>query len=845
MKKAKIFSLILSILLLNLFLTGCYFSMDLSDISSNSPTAEHSITPPTSNLSFQMKNKDLFSYTSTASGSSTGVSIVKNNSGHYFSLGTSGVYGRVNCLVRKSVDDGSSWSVVDDYRNHDLESGILCTAKAIIVNPSASNEVYYIGSVMADSNGSGLESWFVRKSTDSGTTWMTVDIYTLDGTRPARALAAAIATDGTLFVVGYANKNVGGFDYSHWIVRRSIDLGTSWTTVRDYQLSAPNQNSEATAITISGSGEIFVGGYGQDSASHKKWLIQSSTDKGASWSNSKEYQLFQEYDAKVEGMYTASPDALYAVGYAEDSSLRYHWITMKFSAGLWTVVDDFLGSGAVRSSRATAVISVPTTSYVYVLGSNYDNTEGAFLWTIRYSVDGGNSWNLGPSYPTNTPGAYTTGYGVAHGPNTTTLISVGSATVNADLHEDAWVTRSIQLSSGVPSWNSLYLYRRQQKRLSSPSGLASHAQRSTLVAAGYGKDELNKNKWIVRQASTSNTSTWKNIDVFLPSGFVSAKAQSATMTGLQNIFVLGQAQRDEGGGGLESIAFLNFSNNDGISWSSLIDSTSTALKAGLTSRNFLQLIEGRNNHLWMLVEAEDTSLNQHWLIVKSTDNGVTWIVSDDYQKSVAENSIPKAIAYDPKTHNLYAIGLASSSFLDKWIVRRSTNDGTSWTTVDDFSLPTGNEAQANSLTIDPLGYLYVAGLAMDGNGFQRAIIRQSQDAGESWATIDNHSISASGDSHYTSITSDSKGNIYAGGITSTASSIGTWFLRRSTDSGLSWTNVTMNSKLGVSESTLTNPQSRLTSMVPCLGGQQICLGFEESEDILQWAPTWVIKIIEP
>lgn len=247
----------------------------------------------------------------------------------------------------------------------------------------------------------------------------------------------------------------------------------------------------------------------------------------------------------------------------------------------------------------------------------------------------------------------------------------------------------------------------------------------------------------------------------------------------------------------------------------------------------------------MLVEAEDTSLNQHWLLVRSSDNGTSWSVSDDYQKSVGENSIPKAITYDPKTHNLYAVGVASSTFLDKWIVRRSTDDGNSWSTVDEFSLPSGSQAQANSLTIDPLGYLYVAGLAMDGNGFQRAIVRQSKDAGGSWTTIDDHSISSAGDSQYTWITSDSKGNIYAGELASTSAAVGTWFLRRSSDSGLSWTNVAMNSKLAVSESTLTNPQSRLTSMIPCLGIQQICLSFEESEDILHWAPSWVIKIIEP
>jgi hypothetical protein len=122
-----------------------------------------------------------------------------------------------------------------------------------------------------------------------------------------------------------------------------------------------------------------------------------------------------------------------------------------------------------------------------------------------------------------------------------------------------------------------------------------------------------------------------------------------------------------------------------------------------------------------------------------------------------------------------------------------------WQTVDDFQYlaqTNGQGSQANALTVDPFGNVFVAGCGRDANGVAHALIRKSSDAGGTWALVDDFSTAPGsafygGGSGYLSgggIDSDSAGVIYAAGRYSTGNGY-TWFAAQGSSAGTSWNNV--------------------------------------------------------
>lgn len=79
-------------------------------------------------------------------------------------------------------------------------------------------------------------------------------------------MGIAVGSENAIFVSGTVTDNSSNSSItpSHWITRRSLDQGASWTTVDDY-LANPNfnQGSSARAIAITSTGTIFVGGVPQ------------------------------------------------------------------------------------------------------------------------------------------------------------------------------------------------------------------------------------------------------------------------------------------------------------------------------------------------------------------------------------------------------------------------------------------------------------------------------------------------------------------------------------------------------------------------------------------------------
>src|SRR5204862_7860540 len=101
--------------------------------------------------------------------------------------------------------------------------------------------------------------------------WETVDDFALPGA-DAEAHGVAVDAAGRVYVVGTAN--------GHGIVRYSGDGGANWSTRADFVYPSQTDNI-FNDITINPKGELFVGGSSGYGRYH--WIVRRSIDQGTTW----------------------------------------------------------------------------------------------------------------------------------------------------------------------------------------------------------------------------------------------------------------------------------------------------------------------------------------------------------------------------------------------------------------------------------------------------------------------------------------------------------------------------------------------------------------------------------
>lgn len=127
-----------------------------------------------------------------------------------------------------------------------------------------------------------------------------------------------------------------------------------------------------------------------------------------------------------------------------------------------------------------------------------------------------------------------------------------------------------------------------------------------------------------------------------------------------------------------------------------------------------------------------------WTTWKSTNNGSTWSMVDRYFMYLAGESHPMEMA--TKGNDIYICGYVwgstgtPSTANSEWLVRKSSNGGSSWQNVD-HSWFSANDNICTSITISASGDLFTAGYSV--NAGYNSIIKTSIDDGQSWQEIGN------------------------------------------------------------------------------------------------------------
>src|SRR5262249_23939283 len=130
-------------------------------------------------------------------------------------------------IVRRSLNGGNTWQTVNTFQ---LTSG---WASAAGIAADASGHLYVVGNALgAAVKGNSWRHWVVRRSADGGNSWATIDDFQLDTNNNSYARRFVAAANGTFYVAGSAlvGPNDGTFRNSHWVVRKSVNGGATWTT---------------------------------------------------------------------------------------------------------------------------------------------------------------------------------------------------------------------------------------------------------------------------------------------------------------------------------------------------------------------------------------------------------------------------------------------------------------------------------------------------------------------------------------------------------------------------------------------------------------------------------------
>jgi hypothetical protein len=280
-------------------------------------------------------------------------------------------------LLRCSIDSGATWATIDDY----YDGGWETAGNAVAVD--AAGNVYVAGYSTGQGLAAGAQHWVIRKGIVGG------NFSTVDFVPCAWGVgAAAIRVHPTAGVfaagVGPISTNKTGQVTYGWIVRRSTNGGTTWATVDKFNL-ADGYNAAAFGIGSDTHGNLYVvgsadsvAGTGRKTAVYAHWVVRKSSDGGNSWST-----VDNTLSSTGLGFETA------ALGFAADSNGNLFavgqnlsdWVVRENPGGIgtWQTVDNFKYSAGANA----AAIAADASGHVFVGGYGWNNTDFTDHWLVR------------------------------------------------------------------------------------------------------------------------------------------------------------------------------------------------------------------------------------------------------------------------------------------------------------------------------------------------------------------------------------------------------------------------------------------------------------------------------
>jgi hypothetical protein len=382
-----------------------------------------------------------------------------------------------------------TWQTVLDYQ---LAAGKESDGSGIVADAFGN---VFSGGIGADA--AGTNHGIVLKTDTTQADW-----YFSDDTNPSAAQDQSVIwnmgldANGNVYSIGQLTPDNTGTTY--WYVRKSSDSGATWSTV-DQSLYGAGRFMDTTGFAADDTGNIYVVGWGQDqtvvgSGKHTTtqttihWLVRKSSNGGQTWN------LVDDVIGPAANGAAYVPGAgVFVVG-DRFVSTTYPWLVRRSATGepgTWSTVDN----PSANASSAARAVAGDNQGNVYVSGSMFITTQAAtkhtaaqgyYAWVTRKSSDGGTTWSTVDTF---TYAPNIGGYGpVGSGRNAAgNVVVVGESSGH-------WIVRTPDLSG---AWHTIDDFQFASGGHASASGVATDAAGSLLVT-GSANDSTGTH-WIVRR----------------------------------------------------------------------------------------------------------------------------------------------------------------------------------------------------------------------------------------------------------------------------------------------------------------------------------------------------------
>jgi hypothetical protein len=270
-------------------------------------------------------------------------------------------------LAMIGYETGTKWN----FYRHDVGADTWS-----LVNSFTDANLWYftLGRIRANSNGDfyavggsrytvgTLHPWLVRRSTDDGLTWSTVDSF--QHTTNKVSIAQDIAFSGShIYVVG---SGIDATNKAHWLVRHYD--GSTWTSSDDY---LPGGNSaEARSIHISSDGTIYVVGK-YTSSSISVWVVKRKVVNG-SWEIIDEYQKSSGFSAWPTTITEDTQGTIFVAGAAVGANNTQYGVIRAYKNGKWITIEEAKSGSDNLITSITSCIASPL---CYLLRTSDENRQ--------------------------------------------------------------------------------------------------------------------------------------------------------------------------------------------------------------------------------------------------------------------------------------------------------------------------------------------------------------------------------------------------------------------------------------------------------------------------------------
>lgn len=569
----------------------------------------------------------------------------------------------------------------------------------------------------------------------------------------------SFAPNGEILMGGSHSSN------GYWRVDKIKSTFSDAPIFLDTYMREPERGDEANVVLAYSDSVYFAAGFNDGPSLQDSITIRRSIDSGKNWAT--------VYILAPEGLGN-KPKTIIADKYGTIYVLTGQRILKSTNLGnTWTSI----------VKVGNNLIVAPDGETLYLAGSSDGQA------TISYSTDGALTWSAPLNYAG--PSTQTNAYSIAIKDSLMCWAGRDGNQVGGSLNMK-WIVQCTANNGGT--WTGFV------------STVGSGNSAGSIIIASNGDIFINASGVIKK--SSDNAVSWQNVAV--PVGFSAVKLEKDPNN---NLYILGKKN---------GISILKSADN-GITWTEWNHQYSipsyTAGSSITKNENGIIFTSGYYQYQWSIKKSMDNgttwmeayseagsdghystikavgnnvfSIGQaypnYWKLIKSTDDGATWSSADNFTCTAGD---PRGLDITSTQGGaIFVVGDCTSSGVSTAIIRRSLDNGLSWTTVDSFQLSAGKSSQYKSITALPTGELIAFGYGVHSSDTPYWIIRKSSDGGNSWSTIDSsiqyHNVNL--EMKTLKITSDSNRIIIAG--SATISGVPQLLLRQSVDKGNSWSNL--------------------------------------------------------